>query len=129
MKIHHIGYAVKDIDFSINQFKKIGYKMHKDKVIDDNRKVIIQFMKNNSYMIELISPLDKDSPINNIIKKVGSGPYHICYETNDIEKEIDILLKDKYILIEKPSKAIAIENRIVAFLFNKDIGIIELVEI
>lgn len=129
MKINHIGYAVKNIDFSINEFEKMGYEKYKDKVVDENRKVVIQFMKNNGYMVELIAPVGDDSPINNIIKKVGSGPYHICYETDDIEKQIKDLLKNKYILIEKPDKAIAIEYRRVAFLFKKGIGIIELVEI
>lgn len=129
MKIHHIGYAVKNIDFSINEFEKMGYQRYKDKVVDEKRKVVIQFMINKGYMIELIAPIGEDSPINNIIKKVGSGPYHICYETNDIEKQIIDLSEDRYILIQKPDKAIAIENRRVAFLFKKGIGIIELVEI
>ncbi|MCW6077019.1 VOC family protein [Clostridium sporogenes] len=129
MKISHIGYAVKDIDISVDEFKKLGFKKIKEKVVDKKRNVIIQFMDNKGCCIELIAPLDEESPVKNILKKLGDMPYHICYETNNIVEKIDELKRDKYFLIEHPSNAIGMEGNQVAFLYKKNVGIIELVQI
>lgn len=128
MKIHHIGYAVSDIAMSAESFEKLGYKYYSDIVEDRERCVSIQFMEKDGYLIELIAPLNDKSQISSILKKVGSSPYHFCYEVQNIDSEIENLLISGYVLIEKPNEAVAIANKKVAFLFNKDIGIIELLE-
>lgn len=128
MKIHHIGYAVSDIAISAEKFGKLGYKYYSDIVEDSERSVFIQFMEKDGYLIELIAPLNDKSHICTILKKIGRGPYHFCYEVQYIDAEIKNLLKSGYVLIEKPNEAVAIANKKVAFLFNKDIGIIELIE-
>ncbi len=128
MKIHHIGYAVKDIAISSEKFEKLGYKNISGIVEDSERSVFIQFMEKDGYLIELIAPLNDKSHINTILRKIGSSPYHICYEVHDIDTEIENLLKSGYVLIEKPDEAVAIANKKAAFLFNKDIGILELLE-
>ena len=53
-------------------------------------------------------------------------PYHTCYEVVDIEVEIKKLKKNGYIQVSKTVPAIAFENRLVCFLYNKNIGLIEL---
>lgn len=39
LKIHHIGYAVKNIDKAIEHFSNLGYVVH-EKSVDEKRKVI-----------------------------------------------------------------------------------------
>ncbi len=128
MKIHHIGYLVKSIDRSVNELKKLGYTESSKKIKDKKRKVEIQFMSNNKYNIELISPLNENAQINNLLKKQGPSPYHICYEVKNIETKVEELINKGYIVIEKPESAIAIDNKEVAFLYSKNIGLIEIVE-
>ncbi len=128
MKIHHIGYAVKDIDMSAEKFKKLGYEKSSDIVEDNERGVFIQFMEKDGYLIELIAPLNDKSNVCTILKKTGSSPYHFCYEVQNIDTEIENLLNAGYVLIEKPCEAVAMTNKKVAFLYNKDIGILELLE-
>ncbi len=128
MKIHHIGYAVKKIEDSINEFKKLGYETIGNKIIDNLRNVIIQFIKNGDYLIELVAPLNKESPVTNLLKKQGNSPYHICYETHDIKKEIKNLENNGFVLISDLLEAPAINNQKVIFLYKKEIGLLELVE-
>lgn len=127
LKIHHIGYAVKNIDKSIELFGNIGYVIH-EKVIDEKRKVIIAFAESSGYLIELIAPLSEGSPVDSILRKNGSTPYHICYETEDVKLMCQELKAEKYRVISEISPAPAIGNANVVFLFNPAIGIIELVE-
>jgi methylmalonyl-CoA/ethylmalonyl-CoA epimerase len=135
-KIHHIGYAVQDIEKSTKIFSLLDYKIE-NKIIDDiERNIKILFIYNSNVNIELIQILDlnKKSPIDFLFKKdfffPGNGiPYHICYSVNNIDKAIDNLNKKSHFLIVQPkAKAIALAENNVIFLLNKDIGIIELLE-
>ena len=128
MKIHHIGYAVKNISKSMEMFVKLGYEIQKEAIKDEKRKVEIVFVCNNNYIIELISPLSDDSPIKNYLNKIGNTPYHICYETNNIEATIVDLQKQRYFVIEKSIEAVAINNQRVAFLYHPNYGLLELLE-
>lgn len=131
MKIHHIGYAVKNINKAINEFIELGYCKIGNTIEDENRNVLIQFMEKDAYCIELISQykLEKKSPVDQILKKnKGATPYHLCYEVEEIGDKIQEFCSKGYILIEKESEAKAIDYRKVAFLYNINIGIIELVE-
>jgi len=129
IKVHHIGYAVKSISKSLEMFVNLGYDIQKPREIDEKRKVEIAFVQNNNYLLELISPLNNESPIINYLDKIGNTPYHICYETNDIEGAIATLRKQRYLIVEKPSEAVALNNQRVAFLYHPNYGLLELLEI
>ncbi|HPZ75121.1 MAG TPA: VOC family protein [Candidatus Pacearchaeota archaeon] len=128
MKVHHIGYAVKNLDEAFNIFKLLGFEKENEKVIDDKRNVKILFIHNREYRIELIESLGENSPIRNILKKSGSTPYHLCYESENILEDIELLKNNNFILISELSESRAINDKKVCFLYNKQIGIIELVE-
>ena len=128
MTFHHIGVATLNIEASSAAYSLLGYNVGLS-VYDPNQKVNLCFLeKENSPIIELVSPTEEGSPINNILKKNGTTPYHTCFEVEDIENEILILKRNKFMVVVKPIEAIAFGNRRVAFLYNKDAGLIELLE-
>ena len=129
MEFHHIGIATSDISLSAIAYEKFGYKLSTEIFYDPLQNVNIAFMeKLNSPVLELISPFNSTSPIMNILKKNGTMPYHICFEVADIENEVDRLKKMKYRLVTNIVPAIAFNNRLVCFLYNKDSGLIELLK-
>lgn len=127
MKIHHLGYLVVDISVSLLEFEKLGY-IADDIVLDNERNVYICFIRNEAVTIELISPANEKSVVNNMMKRYKNLAYHICYETNNIEETIENLIANNYMVISPLAKASAIGNRKVAFLAHADVGMIELVE-
>ena len=78
--------------------------------------------------VELLAPQDEHSPVNRILEKNGVIPYHTCYIVDNVEDAVKELRKMKYVMVSKPEEAVAINNCRVCFLFNKNIGLIELVE-
>ena len=128
MKVHHIGYAVSNISESLDVFLKLDYEIVQHAVKDEKRHVEIAFVRNDQFLVELISPLDSKSPIINYLNKIGNTPYHICYEVEDIDEKLNDLKKSKFRVVEKPSKAIAINNQRVAFMYNPKYGLLELLE-
>ena len=62
------------------------------------------------------------------MKKNGVAPYHICYETDDINVAFDELTERQgYVPLFRPVEAIAMDNKLICYLYKKEIGFIELV--
>jgi methylmalonyl-CoA/ethylmalonyl-CoA epimerase len=126
---HHVGYATKSIDKSLPFFINIGYSAS-IVYTDEIQKVKICLLKNFSGpIIELVEGLDKNnSPVSTIIDKVGVAPYHICYLVSNLEESIKELRQQKFVLLFNPVNAIAFSNRKICYLYNLNIGLIELLE-
>lgn len=131
-KPHHVGIAVKDIDTSISQYRKLGYIKTSEIFDDTNRNVRIVFMESiiGKQRIELIEPIGNNSPVTDTLKRMKniSSPYHICYEVESVERSVNELKRRGFIITASPSPAIAFNNRVVVFLLKKEIGLIELLE-
>lgn len=128
MKVHHIGYLVKKINKAMAAFEDLGYTIKKDIILDEYRQVEICFLEKDGYVIELVSPVSKESVVSDLIKKLGNTAYHICYETDDFEKDLEQLLEKKYIVCSERHEAVAIDGRDVCFLIHPYLGMIELLE-
>lgn len=129
MKIHHVGYLVKKIDKALEAFKSLGYSVKSDIVLDDYRKVKICFLEKDGYVIELISPSSDESVVSNLYKRLGNTPYHICYETDNMEREIERLNKLHFKICSDRYEAVAIDGKDVCFLVHPYMGMIELLEV
>ena len=128
MTFHHIGVAVYDIDATAIVFEIGGYK-RSPVIFDPVQNVTICWLtKGGSPTVELLAPVDKNSPINRILEKNGVTPYHCCYMVNNMEDTIQALKKQKYILVSKPVEAAAFHGTRVCFLYHKNVGLTELVE-
>ena len=128
MKFHHIGMAVKSIDATAAMYEDGGYRMS-DIIFDPIQNVNICWMtKEGAPIVELLSPVDETSPVCKTLEKNGVTPYHCCYVVENLEEAVKELRQQKYILTSKPAKAVAFCGSRVCFLYNKNVGLIELVE-
>lgn len=132
MKIHHIAYAVKSIEKSRIGFEILGYREIQPVVEDEQRGIHISFMEHgdSGQVIELIEPAADENPVGNYLKKMKgiATPYHICYETEDLDKALQEFMDKGFIVTAEPAPAPAIDGRRVAFLIQKSVGVIELLE-
>ena len=123
---HHIGYATDSIEKTSKFFIELGYSVTHS-IFDDLQNVNIAFLsKIGSPIIELVELVNEQSPVLTIITKNGVSPYHISYEVEEIDHTIDELIKLKLVLLYKPVPAIALNGRMICYLFNKNVGLIEL---
>ncbi len=126
-KFHHIGYVTDDIDNTSAIFLKLGYKCS-EKVLDSIQNVYISFLhKSDAPSIELVQPSNENSSLNKLLKKNGVSPYHICYEVPNIDKAYNEMVEEGFIPLFRPVEAIAMNNRQICYMYNKEIGYIELV--
>jgi len=128
MRIHHIAIATHSIDSVLLKYQYLGYSKG-DIIQDTTRNVQICFITNGNLTVELVQPISDDSPVSSIIKNsVQDSLYHICYSVEDIERAIENLEKKGYLRISSLDFAPAIHDKRVVFMFEKDLGLIELVE-
>lgn len=127
--VNHIGIATDNIEKTAEFYTSIGY--HKvAEGYDPIQNVYGSFYEAKGMpTIELLAPHDEKSPINNILKKSGVTPYHICYEIAiDLDAAIKGMKSNGFLQISRPSASENLGNRKVVFFYNKHVGIVELVE-
>lgn len=125
---NHIGIAVKDIDATASVYEHGGYHRSAT-VFDPIQNVNICWLtKLGQPTLELLAPVDENSPVNKTLEKLGVTPYHCCYQVDNIEEAIVELRKQRYVVVSKPVEAVAFRGSRVCFLYNKNVGLIELVE-
>ena len=78
--------------------------------------------------IELLEPGSALSPVSKTLEKSGVSPYHMCYCVEDIEEAVKELKKKRFLPLFRPVQAVALGNKKICFLFNREVGLIELVE-
>ena len=125
---HHIGIACRDIDKTREFYLGLGYTA--SPVVDDPlQHVRICFLdKEGAPRLELLQPLDDQSPVARTLATAGVTPYHFCYEVRNIDEAIAALRPKRFLLVSGPVPACALGDRRIAFLYNKNNGLIELVE-
>lgn len=128
MKVHHLGYAVKKLEKAAEVFEKLGY-LSGEIVEDQLRHIKIMFMENGHERVELVAPDGESSPVDSVLKNTGPTPYHICYEVQNMAQAVSKLKADGWAIIKEAEIAPAIGGAPVVFLYNRHIGMIELVEI
>lgn len=125
MRLHHIGYVVKDID----QYEKNLIVEKKVKELFDpvqNSKMALYTNFSDAY-IELIQPLNEESFTYNFLQKNGGGYHHLCYEVATREEMKDIVSRQKLIMVKGPIPAILFDNREVWFYYSRNKQVVEFV--
>ena len=114
LKLHHIGLVVKNISESLGEMTNfLTFESTTLPTLVGSQKVNICFLKTNNVYIELIEPAEENSPITNFAKE-GGGFHHLCFEVDDIQQEIDRMVKNGAHLVVAPVKGF--EDRLLAFL-------------
>lgn len=126
MRVHHIGYLTKKMEETEPLFRQLGFSPQGEMCYDNDRIAYILFLCKDGYVVELIQPTGEQSPLYSLLKRYKNTPYHICYEVQELAKEVQNLILEGYRVIREREKAIALHNREVVFLQHPSIGIIEL---
>jgi len=129
LKLEHVGVVVANIQAVAKHYvEMLGAIEDGPLVFDPTQRVNIQFYRlADGTRIELIEPVGEDSPVKRSLEK-GGGLNHLCYEVPNIEEAVAAARAARAICICEPTPAVAFGGRRVAFIFQKQLGVIEFVE-
>ena len=114
--LDHIAVAVKDLEGSLAQWtRSLGLKPGEIEEVAGQKVRLCKLQISHGPAIELISPIELDSPVARFIKKRGEGIHHFCFEVPDIEEALEVFKNNGARLIhEKP--VLGAEGSRVAFI-------------
>ena len=125
MKLHHIGYVVKDIvQYEKNLIFEKNIKELFDPVQNINMALYLNFTDS---LIELIQPLNEESFTYNFLQKNGSSYHHLCYEISSESELKELVESQKLIKVKGPIPAILFDGRMVWFFYSRNKQIVEFV--
>jgi methylmalonyl-CoA epimerase len=83
-RISHLGLAVRDLDAAIRLYEEVfGLRVAHRWVAEADRMEAASF-RIGDLEIELMQPLEEDSPIGRFIARRGEGLHHVAYKVDDV---------------------------------------------
>lgn len=117
----HIGIAVHSIAETLPTYQQtLGFKLE---TIKDSKqhKIKAAMLSAGQTHIELIEPLDEESPISKFLQKRGQGIHHIAFKVDNIEDMLSRLKAKGITLIDKEPR-VGLEGGKIAFIHPKGTG-------
>ena len=95
-KIHHVGIVVRNLEEAYGFYRDtLGLTLGKMATIEDQG-VKAALLPVGESEIELLEPITADSGVAKFLERKGGGLHHICFETDNVETELQGA-KDKQI--------------------------------
>jgi methylmalonyl-CoA epimerase len=84
--LYHVAIAVKNMEEAEKLYEKaLGLKItHREVVEEQGVKATMLEPEEGGTAIELLEPLNENSPISKFLEKRGEGIHHICFYVDDI---------------------------------------------
>jgi methylmalonyl-CoA/ethylmalonyl-CoA epimerase len=128
-RLDHIAIAVPDLDAAIRRFSEdIGLVLEGTEDVADQQ-TTTAFLPAGETRIELIHPMEEQGPVQAFLDKRGGGLHHLCFETDDLDGDVERLRAKGYRFISESPREGAHGTRVI-FIHPKSCGgvLIELAE-
>jgi methylmalonyl-CoA/ethylmalonyl-CoA epimerase len=89
---------------------------------------IVLMQRAHEPLVELIAPDSSESPAASWLQRIAVGPYHTCYEVDDLEAMVALLRHHRLFPVIKPVPAVAFNMRRIVFMWGESSGLLELLE-
>ena len=112
--IHHVGIIVRDLGAAVEKYRALGFQAGDPERLESQNIDAVPLRAGDSW-IELISPLDSDSPLGRFLAARGEGLHHVAYLVDDIEATLAQLVSEGVEVIDKQPR-VGLHNWRVAFI-------------
>ncbi len=119
-RIAHVAIATRSIAVNAEFYKLLGLELDSIEVVP-GQKVKAAVMNVGDSAVELIEPMEPDSPISQFLENRGQGLHHISLEVDDLQSALDSLKEHNIKLIDQKPRQGA-EGRLIAFIHPDSTG-------
>ena len=86
--IHHIGVAVADLDEAVATYERLlGATVEARETIESQGAEAVALHIAGG-RVELLAPLEDDTPVGRFLARRGPGMHHVAYEVDDLRAEL-----------------------------------------
>ncbi len=114
-RIDHIGLAVEELEPALELYRD-HFKLevaHREVVSDQGVEAVLLDVGENH--VELLAPLDSETPVGRFLARKGPGLHHVAYQVADIERTLAAMKRAGLELIDEQPR-IGIRGSRVAFM-------------
>jgi methylmalonyl-CoA/ethylmalonyl-CoA epimerase len=86
--IHHLGVAVEDLDAALSTYERFFGAKVEQRATVPGQGVEAAAVRIGSSRVELLEPLDEDTPVGRFLAKRGPGMHHVAYQVPDVAAAI-----------------------------------------
>jgi methylmalonyl-CoA epimerase len=99
--IHHLGVAVQNLDEALETYVRLfGAELeHRGRIEDQGVEAAAVLI--GAGRVELLAPLDDETPVGKFLAKRGPGMHHVAYEVADLPAALHQLASDGAELIDE----------------------------
>lgn len=103
-KVHHVGVVVRDMEQAMRFWRDtLGLHVHKQETIEEQG-VKAALLTLGDSEIELLEPVVTDNGVARYLESKGEGLHHICFEVDDVERDLDALKQKQVELIDQTTR-------------------------
>lgn len=127
--LDHVAIAVHSIDEALASYQLLSGASGSRRERVESQGVEVCFIGEGDGKLELLEPLDEDSPVGRFLARRGAGLHHIAYRVPDIRAALRQLADSGMDLIDREPRTGA-GGHLVAFIHPRSTGgtLVELVE-
>ena len=87
-KVSHLGLAVRDLDAAVRLYEDVFGLPAAHRWVSGADRMAAATFRVGDLEIELMQPLDDDSPVGRFIARRGEGIHHIAYKVDDVAEAL-----------------------------------------
>ncbi len=88
-RIHHVGVVVPRLEDGLRFWRDLlGLRLTKTATIEEQG-VRAALLDAGNSEVELLEPLSADNGVGRFLARRGGGLHHVCFETDDVARELD----------------------------------------
>jgi methylmalonyl-CoA/ethylmalonyl-CoA epimerase len=129
--LHHIGYVVASIAEEIDRWRlalsAVSVTATYEDQIQQARVAFLDLPPDGLTKVELVEPLGQDSRVASFLNR-GGGLHHLCFEVDDIDRQLSQMKMQKAMLLRRPQPAVAFGGRRIAWMLTREKLLIEYLE-
>lgn len=104
-RIHHVGIVVRSLDEAFAFYRDaLSLPVHKEAVIQDQG-VRAALLTIGESEIELLEPIAPGTGVARFLEQRGEGLHHLCFETEDVNEELETAKRRGVTLIDQQPRA------------------------
>ena len=99
--IHHLGVAVADLEESVVTYGRLFGATLEHRAVVADQGVEAASLRVGDSRVELLAPLEEDSPVGRFLAGRGPGMHHVAFTVSDLPAELERLRADGARLIDE----------------------------
>ena len=99
--IHHLGVAVEDLDVALSTYERLFGAEVEHRATVPAQGVEAASVLVGEGRVELLEPLEDDTPVGRFLSKRGPGMHHVAYEVEDVRAAVASLAEAGAELIDE----------------------------